>query len=526
MSSLIKSSFSRATVDDLSHRETRGYSAEVTGFFKLESTLENSGIGFIEFDSERPNWCFTDHLEILLGLAAGSLCSSRQSMNDRIHPDDIETHTSWCPEQNVGEDIKYEIRLRDGMGQFRWFSIAISVEKEAESLRYKSMGTISDVDRIKNSQLESEEQVNRRDEFLAMLSHELRNPLMAIRYSVDLLTDFKQAHTSSDEFLEIISRQTDQMSRILDDLLDVSRIIQGRIQFNCETCDFNSAVRDVIETVRSNFVKKRQSINVNVCEDEIFVEGDITRIKQAMTNLLENASRYSNHEGRVEINSRVDGRHVCFEVIDDGVGILPKEQGHIFDLFYRNKKNGVQQGPGMGLGLFLVKFLVEKHNGYVKVESQGENQGSCFKIFLPIAAKRAENTNELDEARLGRQTVCLVEDIADSRIALKILLEHRGYDVFEFADAESALQRIPDIQPDAAIIDIGLPGQSGLVVAEELRNRYELKDMLMVALTGYGQEADCREIAAVGFDHHLIKPAGIRKVCQVLAEYFKSTTAG
>ncbi len=494
-------------------------------YSNLELTLKQSGVGIIEFDDRRPDWCFTTHIELLLGLPRGALLSSRKLVRDRIHPDDLEVNNKHRDLRDEGgQDTKYEMRLLDGNGNYRWFSIAIHRKTDVNRIRTQWAGTIADIDDLKNSQLASVDQVNRRDEFMAMLSHELRNPLMAIRYSVDLLTDFNQARATSREFLKIISRQTSQMSRLLDDIMDVSRLVQNRTEFESGTHSINDIIRDVVETVRSSIVEKRQSIHVRLCEDKLFVEGDVARIKQAVINVLENASKYTPGDGEIWVNSSATEEEICIEIQDSGIGISKADQERIFDLFYQKNKHGnAKQSRGMGVGLFLVKSVVEKHNGRITVSSLGDGAGSTFKIYLPLSTETEDESDDIvTEYSVGRKTVCLIEDIADSRIALKILLEHRGFEVFEFADAESALEKIPEINPDAAIIDIGLPGKSGLEVADDLRNKHGLKDMLMIALTGYGQEADCHEIDRVGFDQHLIKPAGIRKVCQVMSEFFEA----
>ena len=504
--------------------EESGLRIELSRLYSnFELTLMQSGVGVVEFDSRRPDWCFADHIELLLNLPKGSLESKRERVRERIHPEDRENNEKVKQLLQSGKDTKCEIRLRDVNGVYRWFSFATRTHNTNTGPRW--VGTIADIDDLKNTQLDWVDQVNRRDEFLAKLSHELRNPLMAIQYSVDLLTDFNQTRTSSKEFLKVIDRQTGQMSRLLDDLLDVSRIAQNRFELEIQNHDFNASVRDVVETVRSAIVEKRQSISVKLTGQQVFVDGDIARIKQAMINILENASKYSTEGSNICINSFIQGNDVCFEVVDHGIGIPKSDLEKIFDLFYRiDPEETRSEARGMGVGLFLVKTVIEKHEGHVEVTSEGKETGSAFRVFLPITEQKTCVEESPREFSLGRKTICIVEDVADSRIALKILLEHRGFEVYEFADAQSALDSIPSIVPDAAIIDIGLPDRSGLEVAQELRNKHQLKDMLMVALTGYGQEADCKLIDRAGFDRHLIKPAGIRKVYQVISEFFEPTS--
>ena len=490
-------------------------------YSNFELTLMQSGVGIIEYDSRRPDWCFTEHIELLLELPKGELKNNRQLVRDRIHPDDRESDGETKLLRQHGKDTKCELRLLDARGEYRWFHFATCQHNTNAGRRW--VGTVADINDLKSTQLDWIDQVNRRDEFLAKLSHELRNPLMAIQYSVDLLTDFGQTRTSSKEFLKVIDRQTGQMSRLLDDLLDVSRIAQDRLELDVQNHDFCAAIRDVVETVRSAIVERRQSISVKLLNQEVFIDGDIARIKQAMINLLENASKYSAEGSSIEIKSFVENGSVCFEVVDEGVGVDSKDLDQIFDLFYCSERGKTRaERRGMGVGLFLAKTVIEKHAGTIAVTSNGDGCGSTFRFSLPTADQKKHDEVEVKQFCVGRKTVCLVEDIADSRIALKILLEHRGYEVYEFADAKSALKSIPSIRPHASIIDIGLPDRSGLEVADDLRNKHGLNDMLMVALTGYGQEADCKLVDRAGFDRHLIKPAGIRKVCQVISEFFES----
>ena len=508
--------FQQKTVEetDLRNEISRLYS-------NFELTLMQSGVGVIEFDNRRTNWCFTEHIELLLGLPKGKLKNNWQLVRERIHPEDLQTDGETELLRQRGKDTKCELRLVDASGEYRWFLFSTRQHNTNAGTRW--VGTIADINELKSTQLDWVDQVNRRDEFLAKLSHELRNPLMAIQYSVDLLTDFSQTRTSSKEFLKVIDRQTGQMSRLLDDLLDVSRIAQDRLELEIQNHGFCSAIRDVVETVRSSIVDRRQKISVNLPAEEVYVDGDVARIKQAMINLMENAIKYSPEGSKIQINCSIENDLVCFEVIDEGIGIAKNDLAHIFDLFFcSDQKKTRAERRGMGVGLFLVKTVVEKHEGSVSVSSDGEGCGSTFRFYLPVTDQKQHDEVEVRQFCVGRKTVCLVEDIADSRIALKILLEHRGYEVFEFADAETALENIPNIRPHASIIDIGLPDRSGLEVATDLRNKHGLNDMLMVALTGYGQEADCKQVDRAGFDRHLIKPAGIRKVCQVISEFFEA----
>lgn len=349
-------------------------------YANFEISVEHTRVGIIELDDARPDWCFTGHLELLLGLAQGELENSRNAVRDLIHPDDMDANKRMNILRENGQDSKSELRLLDADGNYRWF--AFSFHGRIQEGATEWAGTVSDIDQLKNSQLDSEEQVNRRDEFLAMLSHELRNPLMAIQYSMELLNESNEPDVQS-KMLSVVDRQTNVMSRLMDDLLDVARITQNRIHFEINNLDVNLIVDEVVTSLEPLFRDKNQHIALDLAVGNFLIDGDDVRVKQALVNLLHNASKYSSSGDTIYVNTFVEDGHVIIGVQDQGKGIESCDLESIFDLFSQTGP-GKGSNSGMGVGLYLVRHIVEKHGGYVEATSKGSGTGSLFEIGLPL----------------------------------------------------------------------------------------------------------------------------------------------
>ncbi|HZR70269.1 MAG TPA: ATP-binding protein [Burkholderiales bacterium] len=352
-----------------------------------------------------------------------------------------------------------------------------------------------------------------KDEFLAMLGHELRNPLGAVSNAAQVL-DREGARPEQIAFARgVIARQTQHLARLIDDLLDVGRVITGKIYLQRERMDLSAAVRGTLDAFHASgrFAGHRATFDL----DPVWIDGDRTRIEQVATNLVSNALAYTPAGGSIRVSARREGGDAVLEVADDGIGMAPEELKRVFDLFYQGKSELHRKG-GLGLGLTLVHRLVELHGGFVTARSDGPGRGATFTVRLPAAEAPAPDEEPPAPAASTRPLdILIVEDNADARVSLQIVLEAEGHTVHTAADGKAGLDAFERIVPDVALIDIGLPGIDGYELARAIRARHA--GPMLVALTGYGQPEDTERAAQAGFDAHLVKPADLAKLRTLLA---------
>jgi signal transduction histidine kinase/ActR/RegA family two-component response regulator len=376
-------------------------------------------------------------------------------------------------------------------------------------------------------QLEHEVQVRRRaeealkdadrrkDEFLAMLAHELRNPLAPVRNAVHLLKAEPDPETER-EARAIIERQVEHLVRLVDDLLDVSRILRGRIELRREPMDLAEAVQRAIEIARPTIDAGGHKLTLKFPAEAMILEGDLVRLTQVVANLLTNAAKYTLHGGEISITAERAERLVHIHVQDTGIGIAPDLLPRVFDLFVQGDRSAARTQGGLGIGLTLVRQLVEMHGGSVAVDSKGIGHGSQFTITLPLLTslriKTPFESNGKAAAVGGVQLqgpplrVLVVDDNSDAAESLASVLRLNGHVVRTAHNGPDALQTAPQFQPHAVVLDIGLPGMDGHEVAKSLRSQSDFARTVLVAVTGYGQDADKQRSAAAGFDRHFVKP--------------------
>jgi len=360
----------------------------------------------------------------------------------------------------------------------------------------------------------------RKDEFLAMLSHELRNPLAPITNAVQLLSLQKHEDKLQHQARTIIERQVGQLTRLIDDLLEVSRITTGRIHLQLERVGLNGVFERGVETTRPLMDQHHHELTVSLSSQPLWVYADPARLEQVVVNLLTNAAKYTADGGTIAIAVQREGDEAVLRVQDSGVGIAPELLPHIFDLFTQAERSLDRSQGGLGIGLCLVQRLVEMHDGKVEVNST-LGKGSEFVVHLPIMTAPAVSPTSPKHIVLGSGgtalRVLVVDDNMDSAQSLGMLLEATGHDVQLAFDGPTALQATLDYQPNVVLLDIGLPGLDGFEVAKRIREQPMLKNIVLVAMTGYGHVADLRRSDEVGFNHHLVKPADFMKVKEILA---------
>ncbi|HTE20418.1 MAG TPA: ATP-binding protein, partial [Armatimonadota bacterium] len=374
--------------------------------------------------------------------------------------------------------------------------------------------------------------VRAKDEFVAMLAHELRNPLAAVRsgiYVLDQRADPQDTHTH--ETCALLERQMRHLSRLLDDLLDVSRMTRGKIDLRLEPVDVAQILRDAVAASRSLLELKRHELTLAVPPEPVWVEADPVRLEQVVTNLFQNAIKYMDPGGHVWLSleqvpdetgaGKAPGAAVI-RVRDLGIGISPEALPHIFDLFVQADPSHERGKGGLGIGLTLVKSLVELHGGSVEASSEGLGRGSEFRVLLSLgtpplgaAAGSEEPAAAPSAVAGGSRDILLVEDNLAAAATLAEVLELWGYRVRIACNGDVALAAAA-VRPDVVVLDIGLPGMDGYEVARRMREELGLHETLLVALTGYGQEADRQRSRESGFDHHLIKPVDLDELRRII----------
>lgn len=367
----------------------------------------------------------------------------------------------------------------------------------------------------------------RKDEFLAMLSHELRNPLAPILNAALLLrlhSNRNRLQGVEDPILQqsatIIERQVGRLAGIVDELLDVSRITTGRIQLHRERCALRVVVENAMGTVRSLIDQRTHELTVSMPNEAIWVHADAVRLEQVVVNLLTNAAKYTDPGGHIWLTVQQEGEEAVLRVRDTGVGIAPDVLPRIFDLFTQGARSLDRSQGGLGIGLALVQRLVEMHGGTVAASST-MGQGSDFVVRLPVVPP-PESQPPVPPAERAQPTgkalrVLVVDDNVDTVTTLALLVEQSGHDVRTAYDGPSVLEAALDYRPNVVLLDIGLPGLSGFEVAKQLRRQPALQNVVLVAMTGYGQESDRQRSKEAGFDHHLVKPGGFGAVLEILA---------
>ncbi|HLZ46961.1 MAG TPA: ATP-binding protein [Gemmatimonadales bacterium] len=386
-----------------------------------------------------------------------------------------------------------------------------------------------DITEQKRVQRELREGDTRKNEFLALLAHELRNPLGPIRHAVKIL----RARAPSPDELQwatnIIDRQTEHMVRLVDDLLDVSRITRGAIELRRERIDVASVLRSAVEASSAHMERAGHQLRMTPPAEPLYVEGDATRLTQVLTNLLDNAAKYTDPGGHIWLSAEREGEQAVIVVKDSGIGIDPDVLPRIFDMFTQAGGSVERAQGGLGVGLALVERLVKLHGGSVSAYSAGPGRGSEFTVRLPLAVAHRpapERTARPVVATTTRCKVLVVDDNLDSADSLAMLLRMMGHDVQTSNDGEDALREAAAFQPHVAILDIGLPKMNGYDLAREIRAQPWAREIVLVALTGWGQDQHRRRSAESGFNHHLTKPLDLNVLQQILAEADTCTTDG
>jgi PAS domain S-box-containing protein len=407
-------------------------------------------------------------------------------------------HCSYVPEHDSrGEIVGFVAAITD-----------ITERKHIEESLRQSEESLKEADRRKN-------------EFLAMLAHELRNPLAPIRNAAQILSVSCGENPAARSTLSMLDRQISQMVRLVDDLLDVSRVSRGKIELRKEHVEINSIVRDTVEAARALDDCKQQKLHLSMADESIYAHADPTRLAQIIGNLINNACKFNCDSGTIWVTLEAQGPHAVIRVRDTGVGIAADQFARIFELFAQVDTSIERSQSGLGIGLTLVKTLTEMHGGTVAVESAGVNQGSEFIIRLPRLLEAPQATAEqsdIEPAVEIPRRILVVDDNRDSAVSLATLLELYGHQTRTAFDGVEALDTAKEFRPDVILLDIGLPRLNGYEVAQRLRAEAWGKDVVLVALTGWGEETSRQRSSESGIDAHLVKPVEHEALLQLVRE--------
>ena len=368
----------------------------------------------------------------------------------------------------------------------------------------------------------------RKDEFLAMLAHELRNPLAPVRNGLTLLRLAGSSDPTVERVRAVMERQVGHLIRLVDDLMEVSRITRGKIELRRERIDLAMALRGAVETSQPVVDAAGHALVLDLPLEPLPLDADPVRLAQVFANLLNNAAKYAERSGRIVLRARREGHEVAVFVEDDGIGIDPEMLPHVFDLFTQIDSTHRRSQGGLGIGLTLVRSLVELHGGTVAARSDGVGRGSQFEVRLPLANGDSASVPAavpMLAAAPGPLRVLVVDDNRDAADSLAVLLDYLGYTVQVAHDGPGALQQAELFRPALVLLDIGMPEMDGFEVARRFRAQEKWNDLVIVALTGWGQEEDRQRSREAGFDHHLVKPTDIDALQGLLADVARRTHA-
>ena len=487
---------------------------------RLEALFSNAAVGIAEISADGRFALVNDALCGLLGEKRAGLLAL--PLARVAHPEDraevegaLEGLFARRRETFAGE--RRFVR-RDGETIWVKLSIALASDGDAEA---RGVAVIEDVTERKRAEEDLREADRRKDEFLAVLAHELRNPLAPIRHSLYLLRAGEARDPAVARLVDMMERQVQHMVRLVDDLLEVSRISRGKIELRRERADLLAIVRAAVDTSRPLLEAARHELALDLPEGELALEADVVRLCQVFANLLNNAAKYTPPGGRIEVGVEAARGTATVRVKDNGEGIPPSMLGRVFNMFTQVNTGNRAQG-GLGIGLTLARTLVQLHGGSIEALSDGPGKGCEFAVRLPLAERQAVAppcaVEALPEDRpLERQRVLVVDDNRDAADSLGMLLQFLGAEVRVVHGGQEALAAMREFSPRVVLLDLGMPHMDGLEVARRMREDPQMRTATLVALTGWGQREDRRRTGEAGFDYHLVKPADVRTLRSILA---------
>ncbi len=442
----------------------------------------------------------------------GECAGDASDWASRLHPEEAQQVLArWEHCVATGTPFRMEHRTRKADGSYGWhLSQAMPVTDEQGAI-LKWVGAYADISETKRAEQALEEARRRKDQFIATLSHELRNPLSPISSCVETMRRIASDTPQLIYVRQVIDRQVKHMARLVDDLLDISRISQGKVDLRNERVELSAILEHGVENVLPLIQARGHELSVSGPPHAVWLSGDAIRLAQVISNLLENAAKYTVENGRIRLCVELEERQVLIRVADNGAGIAPDLLPFVFDMFTQAERGLDRNQGGLGVGLTLVKKLVELHGGTVEARSAGPGQGSEFTVRLPTVAsfRKAEQPAAPECAAAGAVSsarILVVDDLVDAAESMAMMLVLEGHEVRTAHDGPAALEVAQAFRPRVLLLDIGLPGMDGYELARRVRSLPGFEDALLIAITGYGQAEDRDRARAAGFDHHLVKP--------------------
>ncbi|MGE0859275.1 MAG: ATP-binding protein, partial [Gammaproteobacteria bacterium] len=466
-------------------------------------------IGSFEWNAEHGYIVWSATMEELYGLAPGAFEGSLEHWLALLHVDDRLRFEAECRrafDQRGELDLEFRVPLPGD--ELRWLNCRGKVFQQ-DALRPRMVGVSQDITRRKRIEQQFQDADNKKDEFLATLAHELRNPLAPIGNALKVLRMGEARADDARRMYAMMERQLDHLVQLVDDLLEISRITRGRIELRRACIDVRDALRDAVEASGPLIADAGHELRLELPQAPLWVNADGVRIAQSVTNLLNNAARYTEHGGSIWLCARAVAGAARITVRDTGVGIASENLARIFEVFERGPSRAAQVDGGLGIGLTVVRMLVEMHGGSIVARSEGAGQGSEFIITLPLVSNDAEARPAREEApplALPRRRILVVDDNRDAADSLAMLLEMMGLEVRVAYDGRAALDLLANYGAEVVLLDIAMPEMDGIEVARRIRDQSAGRHVVLIAMTGWSEEELARRGARADFDLHLIKP--------------------
>ena len=482
----------------------------------LQHLLESTGLATLLVDRSLRVVRFTPLVGEIFNIKTTDVGRSLADLSHRLRYQNLAAEVSRVVEELT--ELELEVESEDG----RWFLMRLQPYRSALRGLEGAVLVLIDITARKRAELALREADRRKDEFLAVLAHELRNPLAPIGAGIEVLRKEPDNAAVVQQMTATMARQMQQLVRLVDDLLEVGRISGGKLTLRIKQVQIAEVSRDAVAAVQPLIDKLEHQLTVALPEEPLIVDGDSARLTQVIANLLHNAARYTPARGQIALTVRRAGDQVLISVRDNGQGIAPQSLSNVFEMFYQVSGSAQLSNSGLGVGLSLAKKLVEMHSGTISVESLGLNMGSTFTVQLPLTSasrvSRTADTPCVASERADKQRVLIVDDNSDAAETLRALLTAiSGGEVQTASSGVEALKLGAQLRPNIVLLDLGMPGMDGYEVARRMRGESWGKDVLLVALTGWGQDQHRRRSSAAGFDRHMTKPADPEALRAVLS---------
>lgn len=489
---------------------------------RLRLAQQSARIGVWEWRPASGVARWTPELEDLYGYPAGTCAGDYTSFAKRVHPNDLaEVERQRDTAVAAHRPFDFDFRIRLPSGETRWINCKGSAAYDDAGNPERVFGVDIDITERKRAEEALQAADRRKDEFLATLAHELRNPLVPIRNAVEIMRLQGPPHERLQEICDLIERQVEHLARLIDDLLDVSRISRGKLHLRRELVPLTTVIEYALEFARPLIEGAGHRLTVSLPREPILLDADTLRLAQVFSNLLDNAAKFTDPGGDIRLIAHREGDAVVVSVADSGIGIPAADLPNLFDLFVQIPIPGERMRRGLGIGLALTRGLLERHGGQIEASSEGRGKGSRFTVRLPLAAASSAPAPQRSKVRApGAETaarILVVDDHPDVCHSLAALLRSLGHEVATAGDGLEALETAGRFRPDLVLLDLGMPRLDGYATCQHLRLEAWGEDLTIVAMSGWGGADDRRKCEAAGFDDHLVKPVALADILRLIA---------